>query len=77
MTATSILDELRLMGRESTRKELMKHGAAEPCFGVKIADLKKVQKRFKVDYRLALELYYIRKVIQRGSIGQKRRSAKG
>jgi hypothetical protein len=77
MTATSILDELRLMGRESTRKVLMKHGAAEPCFGVKIADLKIIQKRVKVDYRLALELYYIRKVIQRDSIGQKRKSAKG
>jgi 3-methyladenine DNA glycosylase AlkD len=31
--------------------------AREPLFGVKIADLKKIQKRIKKDYQLALDLY--------------------
>jgi hypothetical protein len=33
------------------------HGIPEPFFGVKIEDLKKIQKRVKKDYRLALALY--------------------
>jgi len=35
----------------------MNHGAQEPCLGVKIEDMKKIQKRVKVDYQLALDLY--------------------
>ena len=35
----------------------MNHGAREPFFGVKVEDLKKIQKRIKVDYQLALDLY--------------------
>jgi 3-methyladenine DNA glycosylase AlkD len=57
MTATEILDELKTLGSESTKRVLMKHGACEPFFGVKIADLKKIQKRIKKDYQLALDLY--------------------
>lgn len=45
------------MGSESTKKMLVKHGAREPFFGVKIEDLKKIQKRVKMDHALALELY--------------------
>jgi len=33
------------------------HGVREPFFGVKIGDLKKLQKRIKKDHKLALELY--------------------
>jgi hypothetical protein len=33
------------------------HGVREPCFGVKIGELKKIQKRIKTDYQLALDLY--------------------
>src|SRR5688572_277613 len=33
------------------------HGVKEPRFGVKISDLKKIQKRIKMDYQLALDLY--------------------
>ena len=37
---------------------LMKnHGIKEPCFGVKIGDLKPIVKRVKKDYQLALDLY--------------------
>jgi hypothetical protein len=57
MTAQSILDEIEPLGRESYKRILLNHGAKEPCFGVKIADLKVIQKRNKKDYRLALELY--------------------
>lgn len=33
------------------------YGVKEPCFGVKIGDMKPIQKRLKRDHRLALELY--------------------
>jgi 3-methyladenine DNA glycosylase AlkD len=35
----------------------MKHGAKEPFFGVKVEDLKKIQKRIKKNYNLSKELY--------------------
>jgi 3-methyladenine DNA glycosylase AlkD len=57
MTAKAILDELQPLGRDSYKKILLNHGATEPCFGVKIEDLKRIQKRIKKDYRLALDLY--------------------
>jgi 3-methyladenine DNA glycosylase AlkD len=58
MTATKILAELKSMGTESYKKLLMKnHGVKEPCFGVKIGDLKQIQKRIKIDRQLALDLY--------------------
>ena len=57
MTAQDILNELRPLGRESYKKVLLNHGIKEPCYGVKIEDMKKIQKRIKKDYRLALELY--------------------
>lgn len=57
MSVQEIVDELRSLGSEATKKVLMKHGAKEPFFGVKIEYLKKIQKRIKVDHTLALELY--------------------
>ena len=57
MTAKAILEEIKPLGRESYKRILFNHGAKEPCFGVKIEDLKKIQKRVRKDYRLALELY--------------------
>jgi 3-methyladenine DNA glycosylase AlkD len=57
MTAKAILDEIKPLGSESYKKILFNHGVQEPCFGVKIGDLKKIQKRIKKDYRLALDLY--------------------
>jgi hypothetical protein len=35
----------------------MNHGAREPFFGVKVEDLKKIQKRVKQNHELALALY--------------------
>ena len=57
VTAQSILDELKPLGRESYKKVLLNHGVAEPVYGVKIEDLKKIQKRVGTDYRLALDLF--------------------
>ena len=58
MSAKQILGELKSMGSESYKKMLFKnYGVKEPCFGVKIGDLKKIQKRVKKDYELALDLY--------------------
>src|SRR6267378_369314 len=57
MTAAEIVEELRPLGQESYRKVMRNHGAREPMFGVKIEHLKKIQKRIKKDYQLALDLY--------------------
>lgn len=57
MTASKILQQLKAQGGESYRKILINHGAKEPVLGVKIADLKKLQKQLKNEYTLALELF--------------------
>jgi hypothetical protein len=58
MTAKVILDELKPLGRESYQRLLFKnYGVTGPCFGVAISELKKIQKRIKKDYQLALDLY--------------------
>lgn len=57
MTAKEILAELKPLGRDSYKKVLLNHGVKEPCFGVKISDMKLIQKRIKKNYQLALDLY--------------------
>lgn len=57
MTVTEILNQLEEFGDEGTKKTLMKHGAKEPFFGVKVADLKKILKKSKKNHELSLELY--------------------
>src|SRR4030095_10765587 len=57
MTAKDIVAELKKLGTAQTKKTWMNHGAQEPCLGVKIEDMKKIQKRVKMDYQLALDLY--------------------
>lgn len=57
MTAREIVERLRPLGSESYARILKSHGAKEPVFGVKIEELKKVQKVVKTDYRLALDLF--------------------
>jgi hypothetical protein len=56
-TATEIMAELQSLGNENIKKILLKHGVKEPFFGVKIEHLKPIQKRVKVDYQLAKDLY--------------------
>jgi 3-methyladenine DNA glycosylase AlkD len=57
MTATEIIEEIKPLGAESYKKVLRNHGIVEPFFGVKIEELKKIQKRIKKDYQLALDLF--------------------
>jgi 3-methyladenine DNA glycosylase AlkD len=57
MTAEEIVRQLEPLGKDSYKKVLLNHGVKEPIFGVKIEDMKKIQKRIKKDYRLALALY--------------------
>ena len=57
MTAAQIMNELKPLGLESYKKVMRVHGIPEPFFGVKIEELKKIQKRIKKDYQLALDLY--------------------
>lgn len=57
-SASSILEELQALGDEKTKAMLMRnHGVREPCFGVKIGDMKPIVKRIKKDHQLALALY--------------------
>ena len=57
MTTTAILQELEAYGDERTKKTLLRHGAKEPFFGVKVADLKKILKKTKKNHALSLALY--------------------
>ncbi len=57
MTAEEIVAEIKPLGTEGYKKILHKHGITEPVFGVKIEELKKIQKRIKKDYQLALALF--------------------
>jgi 3-methyladenine DNA glycosylase AlkD len=57
MTAAEIVAELKPLGKESYKKVLLNHGIQEPVFGVSVEQMKKIQKRIKKDYQLALDLY--------------------
>jgi 3-methyladenine DNA glycosylase AlkD len=57
MTLNEVMTELKKLGTEQTKKTFLRHGAREPFFGVKVADLKTVQKKIKKDHELALQLY--------------------
>lgn len=57
MTTEEILKELQEYGDEQTKTTLMRHGAKEPFFGVKVQDLKKILKKTKKNHELSLELY--------------------
>ena len=57
VTARSILEKLKPLGSESYKRVLAKHGVKEPVYGVKIEELKKIQRSVKTDHRLAMELF--------------------
>ncbi|MGZ8509585.1 MAG: DNA alkylation repair protein [Chitinophagaceae bacterium] len=58
MTTKQILEELKAAGNETTKKIFLKHGAKEPFFGVKIEDLKKIQKKVKENQQqIAMQLF--------------------
>ncbi|MBI3819440.1 MAG: DNA alkylation repair protein [Planctomycetes bacterium] len=57
MTVDEIVKELKALGKEAYKNVLKNHGVQEPFFGVKIEELKKIQKRVRKNYQLALDLY--------------------
>jgi hypothetical protein len=57
MTVEEIMAELQSHGSENIKKILLKHGVKEPLFGVKVEYLKPIQKKVKMDYQLAKDLY--------------------
>src|SRR6195952_1495599 len=58
MTAQDIVAELTKLANAPAKKNWVNNGRAkEPCLGVKVADMKKIQKLVKMDYQLALDLY--------------------
>ncbi len=57
MTAEEIVAMLKKMGSEGTARVLRNHGAHDPCLGVKIGDMKPLQKQLKKNHALSLELY--------------------
>src|SRR5262245_41163466 len=57
MTINEALDELKALGSEQTRKTYQRHGVGENLFGVSFANLRKLQKKIKVDHELARQLW--------------------
>lgn len=57
VTLDVIMEELQLKANESYKKIFIKHGAKEPLYGVKVEDLKKIQRVVKKNYDLSMELY--------------------
>lgn len=58
MELTVLMERLEQLGSLQTKRTLLRHGAKEPIFGVKIGDLKKyVLKDIKHQKTMALQLY--------------------
>ena len=57
MTAKQVMTELESLGSPGIKKILLQHGVREPFFGVKVGDMKPIQKKIKMDYQLAKDLY--------------------
>ncbi|ASS49136.1 MAG: DNA alkylation repair protein [Candidatus Fluviicola riflensis] len=57
MTVDEVMTELAAYGSQSIKNILLKHGVKEPFFGVKIQDLKVIEKRVKKNHELALGLF--------------------
>lgn len=57
MTLEEVMSYLEEKGTEQTRKIYKRHGAPDEFFGVKVGDMKPIQKKEKNNHSLALELY--------------------
>jgi hypothetical protein len=57
MTTEQIMKELEKKGSESIRKIFQNHGNTGLMYGVKVADLKVIQKKVKKDHELAMGLF--------------------
>lgn len=56
-TIEQILEQLQAQANPQIRQILLRHGAQEPVWGVKIEALKNIQKVVKKHHQLSLELY--------------------
>jgi 3-methyladenine DNA glycosylase AlkD len=58
MTLNETMKQLQDLGLESIKKVLLKHGIPEPLYGVKVEELKKINKQLKTGkHELSLQLY--------------------
>ena len=57
MTVKEVMAELKKLGDPQIKDILMRHGMREPLFGVRVGDMKPIQKKIKKDYQLAKDLY--------------------
>ena len=57
MTLDEVMSDLAAKGSESYKRTMLRHGAKEPFFGVKISEMKIMLKKLKGDQPLALKLY--------------------
>jgi len=57
MTTEQVMKELEKKGSESIRKIFKNHGNGGSMYGVKISDLKVIQKKIKKDHELAMGLF--------------------
>jgi len=57
MNSKEVLTQLEKMGDKQIKSILMKHGAREPLFGVRIGDMKAIQKKVKKNYELSVDLF--------------------
>ena len=57
MTTEQVMKELEKKGSESIKKIFQNHGTNGPMYGVKISDLKVIQKKVKKDHELAMGLF--------------------
>jgi hypothetical protein len=76
MTANEIVAELKKFATAQTKETWMNHGAQEPRLGVKVEDMKKIQKRAKRDSGAARFHSHLTTSRIRGPIGKKRKSPK-
>jgi 3-methyladenine DNA glycosylase AlkD len=57
MTIQQVLNELEAMGTAQNRKVYARHGVGEKMFGISFANLKKLQKKIKMNQELAKQLW--------------------
>ena len=57
MKVNEVMKELKSLGNPQAVKTFRNHGADGPMYGVRIGDLKKVQRKIKNDQELALQLW--------------------
>jgi 3-methyladenine DNA glycosylase AlkD len=57
MTVPEVLEQLEGLARKSTRDVLLNHGDEHVVYGVRIGDMKPIQKKIKKDHALSLGLF--------------------